>query len=434
MKKNLLLLFVLFVFAYSPYAGFSQNRVVDRSERNRPEWVDGAVTDFIIATGSGHSIDAARNNAMIRVKELIVSSIANNVRTSARLTTEQVNNNNVFEFLEHFRSETLTRSADIPYLQGISPSRIDRYYWEIIENRNTRARTVYYYVKYPFSRFELATLVDEFVRADMALTEKLEYTISSLETFTRIEELVQYIRELDHMSQTFIDHRKSRANLALIQARTMLGSIQLIQQENILGNLVYNLQLGSRILTTSARPQIRSNCAVVNAVLPYNNSTRVQYDYANCYDEPDNNLRISYRFENMNIENTFYFDIKQFSAEIFVRDDINFVALARQGDFITNFQCHITVVSKYEHPFFIDRIVLNFENLPPLIFENLRLQFRGEGAHRITLTGNQTLEAAQYSSRKEGLNLLSGSIVYGSTHTREARTYRISNQRFTTNW
>ncbi|HSW68491.1 MAG TPA: hypothetical protein VLH16_07915, partial [Bacteroidales bacterium] len=244
----------------------------------------------------------------------------------------------------------------------------------------------------------------------------------------------QYIRELDHMAKTFIDQRKSKADLALIQARTMLSSIQLIEIENTPGQLVYNLQLGTRFLTTSGKPTIQSKCAVVNSVLPRNNSTVIKYDYSNCYDDPDNSLQVSYRFENSRIVNTFFFNIKQFSAEIFVSDEIFFRALDWQGDFITHFECFITVVSKYENPFFIDRIVLEFNNLPPLMFNNLGLTFEGKGTHRVTLSSNQALEAEKYSSLKEGLNLLSGSIIYGPVQTGRATTYKLFNQKFSTDW
>jgi len=433
-KKNLFVSIIITVLILLTVEAFSRNRVVERSSRQRPAWVDGVQVDYIIALGSGQSIDVARQNAMIRVKEMIVNSVATNVRTRAGLTTEQVNDNNVFQFLETFTSQTLTQSADLPYLQGISISRVDDYYWEIIENRNTRVRTVYYHVKYPFPRFEMMVLIDEFVRADRAMTRKLDNTIAALETFSTVEELVQYIRELDHMTKTFTDRRKNKADLALIKARSMLGSIQLIEVENIPGQLVYKLQLGSRILTASANPAIRSNCAVVNSVLPINNSTEVKFNYENCYADEDNRIVVAYRFENTRIENTFYFDIKQFATEIFVGDDIFFRALERQGEHITQFECLITVFSKYENPFFIDRIVLNFGNQPPVIFDDLELKLEGKGAHRITLTGHQSLKAAEYRSNQDNINLLSGSITYGSMQTREPRIYRIFNQTFFTDW
>lgn len=434
MKKNQIIPVTILALVFMVFESVAQNRVVDRSSRQRPEWVDGVMTNYIIALGSGHSIDAARQNAMIRVKEMIVNSVANNVRTKSELRTEQVNNNNVFRFLEHFTSQTLTQSANLPYLQGISPSRAEDFYWEIVENRRTKAQTIYYHIKYPFPHFELMMLIDEFVKADRYLTDKLESTIASLETFTTVEELVQYIGELEHMANNFIDQRKSKADLALIQARTMLGSIQLIELENIPGRLVYNLQLGNRIITTSGRPTIRSKCAIVNSVLPRHNSTVIEYDYANCYDDPANNLQVLYRFDNARIENTFFFNVKQFRAEIFVTDDIHFRALDWQGDYITHFECFITVISRYESPFFIDRIVLEFRHLPPVIFNDLNLEFEGKGAHRITLNSQQTLEAAKYSSLREGLNLLSGSIIYGPVQTRQATTYQMFNQKFSTDW
>jgi hypothetical protein len=53
----------------------------------------------------------------------------------------------------------------------------------------------------------------------------------------------------------------------------------------------------------------------------------------------------------------FHFNIKQYSVEIFLKDDIIFRAMDWQGDYITEFDCFIAVNSKHDSPFFIDRIV-----------------------------------------------------------------------------
>lgn len=413
---------------------FAQERVVDKSQRSRPSWVDGVVTDYIIALGSGSTIDEARENAIIRVKELIVTSIADNVKTRSELNTEAVNDNSVHSFLQTYTSQTLTQSADIPYLQGISPARVEEYYWEKIENRQTREQKVHYHVKYPFPRREMVLLIDDFVTADRALTRKLDEIIENLGSHTTVESLLQAARELEQMSKTFIDQRKNRAELGLVQANNLLKSIQIVLHENIPGRMVYGLQLGERPITTVQRANVRSNCAVIQSVLPEQDKMVVNYHYDNCYDDPQNAITIAYRFDNARVENSFHFNIKQYSVEIFLSDDIIFRAMDWQGDYITEFDCFITINSKYDSPFYIDRIVLDFRGLPSLMFNNLNVEFEGKGSHNLTLKSYTALEAAGYSSNRPGMNLLSGTIHYGSVFTDETQVYRIFNQKFVTDW
>ena len=415
-------------------ASTAQERVIDKSQRNRPAWVDGVQADYIIALGSGSTIDEARENAIIRVKELIVTSIADNVKTRSELSTEAVNDNSVHSFLQTYKSQTLTQSADIPYLQGISLARVEEYYWEKLENRQTKVQKVHYHVKYPFSRREMVLLIDDFITADRALTRKLDEIIEGLGSHNTVEDLLQAARELEQMSKTFIDQRKARADLGLVQANNMLKSIQIVLHENTPGRMVYGLQLGERPMTSSQKPNARSKCAVIQSVLPEQDKMVIRYHYDNCYDDPENAISIAYRFDNARIENSFHFNIKQYSVEIFLSDDIVFRAMDWQGDYITEFDCFITVHSKYESPFYIDRIVLNFRGLPPLMFNNLNVEFEGKGSHNLTLKSYTALEAAAYSSSKPGMSLLSGTIHYGSVFTDETQVYRIFNHKFVTDW
>jgi hypothetical protein len=434
MRIKTVRIYIIALIAVSALFASAQEKVIDKSQRSRPSWVDGVQPEYIIALGSGPTIDQARENAIIRVKELIVSSIADNVKTRSELSTETVNNNNIHSFLQSYKSQTLTQSADIPYLQGISLARVEEYYWEKLENRQTKELKVHYHVKYPFPRREMILLMDDFITADRALTRKLDDLIEGLSDHTSVESLVQSIHELEHMSKSFVDQRKNRAELGLIQGNNLLKSIQIVVKENTPGRLVYNLQIGGRPVTSAQKPNVKSNCAVIQSVLPEQENMVVNYHYDNCYDDPENAISIAYRFDNARIENAFHFNIKQYSVDIFLKDDIIFRAMDWQGDYITEFDCFIAVNSKYDSPFYIDRIVLNFKGLPPLMFNNLGIEFEGKGTHNITLKSYTALEANAYSSAKPGLNLLSGTIHFGSVYADEMQVYKIFNHKFVTDW
>jgi len=65
-------------------SGISQKvKVLEKSARKPPEWVNGIVKDYIIVSASGETAESAQSNALLRIKERIISSIAENIQTSS---------------------------------------------------------------------------------------------------------------------------------------------------------------------------------------------------------------------------------------------------------------------------------------------------------------------------------------------------------------
>ncbi|HQE55583.1 MAG TPA: hypothetical protein PKV45_11220, partial [Tenuifilum sp.] len=127
MKKILLLaLSVVGVITLT----FAQDKLLEKSGK-QPKWVNGLEKDFIIVTGTGPTAQDAQQNALSNVKAQIVSSVAENVKASSEVRKEEASfNNNVNAFLEKFATTTTTQSGKVPFLQGISISKVSEFYWE----------------------------------------------------------------------------------------------------------------------------------------------------------------------------------------------------------------------------------------------------------------------------------------------------------------
>ncbi len=431
MKKIIIAItFLTLAFSYNPTFAQKKRKVLDKSEKHAPSWVNGLEKDYIIVVGSGSDINQAQQNALNKVKERIVTSIAENIKTSSEYNKKEVTANNVSNFFENYETKTKTKSADISYIKGISLSKADAYYWEKVRESNNTIR-YYYNIKYPFNQFRLKRLIMEYEKADKKLTEQLTAITDNINNITSIEEIIKDIKELQSLRTSFIDQRKNTADLGIIQLKSKLKSIAIVPVDNTLGQIVYSLKIGDKIVTTAQKPRVTSKCAKIISTLNNQDTWTINYDYSNCYDDPDNCVKVEYNFSGVKIKNKFNFNINANKIEIFIHDDINLSALEQNDSTVTRTKCNLVIVSKYDSPFTIEKVILKWKGLAPVIIGDVNEEFQGKGNHDLELTIEQPLNKEKYSAKKQ--NLISGSIQYTSP-SGEKRTYKLFNQQITTDW
>ncbi|MCX6309698.1 MAG: hypothetical protein NTY32_13020 [Bacteroidia bacterium] len=426
MKKYTLLLIVLI----SPLLSLvAQDKVLEKSGK-QPAWLNNLEKDFIIASGTGLTIQEAQEKALTVVREQIVGSVAVNVKTKTESSqAESITNKTVASFLEKFSSQTSTESSKVPFLQGISLSKVESFYW-VKQQRKDKSVYYTYHIRYPFPKVELAQLVFEFKLRDEQLTKDLQALLAQLETVSSVEQIEKNIGELTVLSDYFMDGRKSQAELGITSYKAMFPSLELAEVANTIGELTYCLRLGTRVITTAKKPVMKSDCARITS----NNNCVVKYDYSNCYEEPENNILIKYRFGNTDVQKKFYFDISENKASIFVNEPFHLTASANGGSTIDASMLDMTVVSKYAAAFTIEKVTLEFPGSSPVIIENIGQSFSGKGNHGLKLQINTSIPKDATSTRNKTLPLLSGYIQYKSDNTGELKTYRIYNHSYTTDW
>lgn len=411
----------------------AQDKVLEKSGK-QPKWVNGLVKDYIIVVASGDDIQTAQQNALTMVKEQIVLSVAENVKSTTELKRSEVSyNDKVNNFLETFASTTTSQSGKVPFLQGISLSKVEEFYWEKLRRAD---KSVYftYHLKYPFPNIELHKLVSEFKQRDRELTKQLEDMLAQVETVTSIEDIEKNIGELKILQDYFMDGRVDQCKLGINTYLELLKSVELVELESNLGELKYYLRIGERTITTSKKPQTKSECARVLSTINGKEGVTVKYNYENCYEDPENNIQVKYRIAGKEISKNFYFDVASNKASIFVTDPIHFVATKTDGDAVGAFDMDITLKSKYDSPFTVQKIVIELEGQAPILIEGLSSGFKGKGNHTLKLNVEQLLSVENTSSKGKKISLLSGYIHFKSDATGEVRSYRIYNHSYTTSW
>lgn len=429
MKKFFLLVVVLIA---SVGIGLSQDKVIEKSGK-QPKWVNNLVKDYIITVGTGATTDEAQKNALLSVKEKIVSSIAENVKATTEYKKEETDVNNISSFLEKFAKQTTTESGKVPFLQGISISKVEEFYWEKLQ-RKDKSTYFYYHIKYPFPAVELDKLVYDYKERDAELTKQLQDLLSQVETVESVEQIEKNIGELKVLTDYFMDGRKNQANLGITQYLSLLSSIELVEVESNLGELKYTLRLGTRTISTVKKPITKSECARITSTTNEQTNWVVKYYFANCYEDPENNILVKYRFGNSDVQKKFFFDISANKASIFVSDPFHFTTTTKGDGTVDASILDMTVVSRYDAPFTIEKVIIEFKGFAPIVIDGVNQSFSGKGNHNLKLNINQAIKIDGTSSNGKTISLLSGYIHFKSNVTGEVKTCRIYNHSYTTDW
>jgi hypothetical protein len=434
MKKLFIAIFLLFGCIGIIIQSHAQ-KVLESSEKRAPEWVNGLVKEYIIVTASSPTLDDAQQKALAKVKEQIISSVAENIQTSSEyFRSEKINNNNS-DFAESFQTATKTRAADIPFIKGISLTNVEAFYWEKVEiDKKAKTFNYYYHIKYPFSQQQLKTLILEFEKADRALTEQLESLLAKIDVMTNLEEMGQTAKELEALGAGFIDvdPRKDKANVGVAKIREMLKNVGIETISTTLGEVKLALKIGEKLVTTSRKPTVRSKCAKIVDIRSKTPEWIITYSYDECYEDPDNAINVEFLNAYGKAKGDYFFNINAEKIEIFVNNDINISGGTESEGSIANAKCQISITSKYATPFEIEKVILNFGNEAPIIADGINKSFNGEGKHDIEFTISQSLAKDIYSAKVNPL--IKGTIHYKSSKSGEKLVYKMYNQKITTSW
>lgn len=428
MKKILVALTLLLGFGLVSQTYAQKAKVLEHQPKKKPAWVNSLVKDYIIVVASGSTLEDAQERAILKVKEHIISSVADNISSTSEYTLTEDTKSGDMSITENYKVATKTRAADIPFIKGISVNQVEEYYWEKVSEKG--GITFYYHIKYPFTEFQLKKLIMEYERADRDLTQQLEGFLARIDDAESIEELNQLSNIIKALSTSFIDvdNRKTKCNVAVSKISQMIKNVSIEAVGTSLGEIRFSLYTNGRIIKTSTTPKVKSNCAKINDIKPDGDEWVVKYSVDECYDDPDNKITVRCG----SASKDFWFNVKENSVEIFVNADINLTGGTDNGETIEGCRCAIPVVSKYDSPFVIEKVVLNFGNEAPIIIENIGQKFSGKGNHDLTLTIDKQLDKSVYTQKK--YPTVKGTIFFKAVNSNESNAYRLYNQKITTDW
>ncbi|HPW66714.1 MAG TPA: hypothetical protein PLS84_06475 [Salinivirgaceae bacterium] len=405
-------------------------KTIDKDKRKKPDWINSIKKDYIIVTGSGATLEASQENALLKVKENIVRSVAENVKVSSEMTTKEDMGTNVNNFFQSFEQTTQTQTAEMDFIKGIGINKAEDYWWEKVQAGNNI--TFYYYLLYPFSEMELRKLVMAFEKADRELTEQLEEILNRIENVLVVEDMESDATTLTKLKDKFVDQRKAKAEVGIEQIKSRIKSINIVPVFNTLGSLEYELKIGQQVVTTNKKPRATSptKCAIVNGIEPSRTGWILTYDAKNCYNDPNNLIKVEHSFKYGKVTHDFYFDINEGKVEVYMHAPIMISATETDDTKVLTGKVTFTLSNKFGGSFMVDRIVLNYAKAAPIVFDNIGKTLIGKGDHSIILDLPIELDKATYSSKIAPL--VDGFIYYNVKG--EQKTYKLYQNKITTTW
>ena len=279
--------------------------VVERSARKMPDWVYSMEQGYIITTAEGKTMAEARDNAMLRVKERIITSIAEQIASETHQTISETVTDSDIASRDTYTKRIRTSSANIPFLKDISEAYVKDYYWEKVR---TKSGEFYYRynLKYPFSTVQIRRAVREFQEQEDALNQRVQYfdTIDFAH-LRSIEEMLGTIEELRALQQTLDkeDTRQNRCRAIASKHNQMLQNIQLRFDEVSRTRCTYHLCYGKHPITYAKRPKIESNCLTEIQWRLTDQGGEIHYNHdAGCYEEESNYLNVGYTLNGQKVQ------------------------------------------------------------------------------------------------------------------------------------
>lgn len=302
MRKYILIYLMLIL----PILATAQIKVLESSSKKAPAWIASSGSDYFVASAVGSSLDEAKNLCLQDVKKQIISAVAENLKSSTSQTTSQTTTqNDIIDFFESFDSNFETRSAILPFINGISMSKVDAYYYEKTLNKATGITSYSYSIHYPFSSSELYTLIKKFLAQDAEMETILNNQIDKISNITSTEDIDRGITALTPLLEYFFDDiRISKTKQTIEQYKKLYSYISIELVNSTPGEMTYLLSIEGKPITTAIKPTFKSNCAMG---LMYSNieegMVKVTYDSEGCSSEDTNFIEINYRIP--------YFPIKK---------------------------------------------------------------------------------------------------------------------------
>lgn len=409
MKKSFYALFALLLLL--PVGASAQVKVVDKSAKKAPTWVNSSETEYIVTSAIKDDLEAAKNQCLDNVRKYIIESVAENVKASSEGTiNQQIVNSEIVSFLDAYKSTYQTQAADVPFLKGISASRIEAYYWEKREDKATKNVTYLYAIKYPFPSVELKRMTHEFEKRDKEIWGRYERLAGQLDDVRSVEQIDRAIADLGPViGYLFDDTRKNQAKALQQSYRKLYDNITFRTISNKLGEYRFSLVLDDRVITTSQRITLKSECATQLASEHRGEEIAVTYAYDGCAYDEENAVTASFRLDGKTVPHKFFFTVKKYEVAVWPEKTIYLTSKEKSDSTLTSISIRIPIKNEQGGPVVITDMTLQVPGLSePLFLDGLNTTV---SAKESTLSLTWIGEVELLRKQNVRLNMLRGNMM-----------------------
>lgn len=369
-------------------------KVVQQSAKKIPVWVNTTQKDYIITSSISDNIEKAKNECIDNIRKYIIDAVAQNVKSTSESNISQESvNNKITSFLDKYNYSSQTQSANVPYLTGISASKVEDSYWEKREDKDTKQISYLYCMKYPFPSLELKKLVHEFQKRDNEMNGKFNELEAGFGNIRSVEQIDKAISDLNPLISYFFDDvRKEAARNLQQNYQQLYKQINIREISNKSGTYCFALILRGQDITTSQRPLLKSETLTQMRAEQADTAWNVYYNYATCDPSEENSALITFRIGGRPLAQQFFIDLNQNKIQLFPTKEM-YLTATRQDSVLKNITVRMNMDSKSPKKVSIYNITLNVPGLSkPLFIDNLNLVIEAVGVQTIQVTYNGEVE------------------------------------------
>lgn len=409
-RTNLIRLVALMLLLPLGVAAQDKVKVVESSAKKQPSWYGGSQNDYIITSAMDADLQTARDKCLDNVRKYIIESVANNVQATTESTVSQTTvNNSIEHFLDSYTSTYESKAADVPFLKGVSASKIEDYYWEKRHNKSTKEYFYVYSIKYPFPSVELKKLVYEFEKKDKEMWGKYLELEDGIKNISSLEQIDRAIADLGPIVDYLFDNtRKTQAEALRNRYRALYNNVTVRTVWQTLGEYRLQLMLDNKPIATSQRVTLKSDNATQLQSEQQGNMIVVRYAYDGCYHDDENKIRATLRVGGKPVQHDIFFTIKQYEVDVWPEKTVYLTAVAKTDSTLTDVGVRIFIKSKHDNPYKITTLTLEVPGLSePLFLDNLNTTFPSKEA-TLNVTWLGTIDVLRKQNNR--LNMLKGNM------------------------
>lgn len=308
MRRNLLIAAMAamaMTFSLSAIAG--KEKVVDRSSKKAPEWISTAQEGYLVAAVEAPNIAEAKERAELDIAAQMIRSVARHVSSEVNNVASETVTDGSVDSKDEFTMTTSVRSANLPFLKGISLAKAEDVYWVKLRNKSTGTEHVEYYVKYPFFRQEQQLLVKEFEDYDAERDAELASLEDGYKTVASMEEINTALAKLDALEAYYFDDvRKKKTSGLKNNYKELPKSIMLSGEFISPTELKVEYSLLGHTFNASAPVKASSECASKITVKAVDGAQIVSFDTADCLDDEENFILVTSKMGGKKLSQKFY--------------------------------------------------------------------------------------------------------------------------------
>lgn len=305
--KLLRTLAALLLLAVMALPAAADSKVVERSAKKAPQWLGAPADGYLVVTVEAPSLAEAQRMAVNEITERIIQAVASNVVVEQRSSaSETVTGGNVVSSDDTYARSSSIRSANFPFLSGISLSKAADIYWVKLQDKKTKVERYEYSVRYPFTRLELQTLQADFKKLDDEKMARLEELESTADALTAVEQIGAGLADLDGLAAYFFDApRVARVKALRARYNDLYKSLALTGSIVAPGRIECGVTLQGRPVSCGFTPTVKANCANNIGLIPRDGRYVITYQTADCLADEDNWIDVDVRVRGKSLAHRF---------------------------------------------------------------------------------------------------------------------------------